>query len=120
MQNDFALLRYLLFAPVETTSNKNITLKDSATSPLFTPKANPNPNPNLTSAVLTFPGPGEPKLHRSTPVGAVGPPRTISKNTANADFQPTPNTQEAPSTTLQNLTSRICKLEKLFADEISA
>ena len=50
----------------------------------------------------------------------MGPPRTKIDNTANADFQPTPNKQEAPSTTVQNLTSRICKLEKLFADEISA
>ena len=50
----------------------------------------------------------------------MGPPRTKSNNTANADFQPTSNTQEAPSTTLQNLTYRICKLEKMFADEISA
>ena len=118
LQNDFALLRYLLFSPVETTSNKNITVKDSAASPLFTPKANPNPNPNPTSAALTFPGLGEPKPHRSTPVGAVGPRRTKSNNTAIADFQPTPNPQEAPSTTAQNLTSKICKLEKMFADEI--
>ena len=82
LQNYFALLRYLLFSPVETTSNTNITIKDSATSPLFTPKANPNP----TSAALTFPGRGELKLHRSTPVGAVGPPRKKSNNTANAHF----------------------------------
>ena len=126
LQNDFALLRYLLFSPVETISNKNITVKNSATSPLFNPKANPNPNlnpnpnPNPTSAALTFPGPGEPKLHRSTPVGAVGQPRRKTNNTANADFQPTPNTQETPSTTVQNLILRTCKLEKLFADEISA
>ena len=78
LQNDFALLRYLLFSPIETTSNKNITVKDSATSPLFTPEANPNPNP--TSAALTFPGPSELHLHLSTPVGAVGPPRTKSNN----------------------------------------
>ena len=118
LQNDFALLRYLLFSPVETTSNTNFTVKDSATSPIFTSKANPNSNP--TSATLTFPSPGELKLHRFTPVGAVGPPRTKSNNSANADFQLRYNTQEAPSTTVQNLSSRICKLEKLFADEISA
>ena len=120
LQNDFALLRYLLFSPVETIFNKIITVKNFATSPLFNPKANPSPNPNLTSAALTFPGPGEPKLHRSTPVGAVGPPRTKTNNTANADFQPTPNTQETPSTTVQNLILGTCKVEKLFADEISA
>ena len=116
MQNDFALLRYLLFSPVKTISNEDITVKDSATTPLLNSKANPNP----TSSAFPLPGPGEPKLHRSTPVGAVGPPRTKTNNTAIADFQPTPNTQEAPSTTVQNLTSRICKLEKLFADELSA
>ena len=117
MQNDFAVLRYLLFSPVETISNKDITVKDSATSPLFDLHRNPNPNP--TSA-FPLPAPGEPKLRRSTPVGAVGSTRTKTNNTANADFQPTPNTQEAPSTTVRNLTSRICKLEKLFADEMSA
>ena len=31
LQNDFALLRYLLFSPVETTSNKDISVKNSAT-----------------------------------------------------------------------------------------
>ena len=115
LQNDFALLLYLLFSPVGTISDKYIAVKNFATSPLFNPKANPNP----TSSAFPLPGPGEPKLCRSTPVGAVGPPRTKANNTANADFQPTPNTQEAPSTTVENLTSRICKLEKLFADEIS-
>ena len=40
-------------------------------------------------------------------------------NSANANFQPTPNTQEVPAITAQNLTSRIRKLEKMFADEIS-
>ena len=48
----------------------------------------------------------------------MGPPRAKTNNSANTDFQPTPNTQEAPPTTVQNLASRICKLEKLFADEI--
>ena len=121
LQNDFALLRYLHFSPVETISNKEIAVKNSATSPLFNPKPNRNPNvnPNPASSAFPLPSSGEPKLCRSTPVGAVGPPRTKTNNSANADFQPTPNTQEVPSTTVQNLASRICKLEKLFADEIS-
>ena len=97
LQNDFALLRYLLFSPVETTSNKAITDKNSATSPIFNTKANPNPNlnpnSNPTSSAFPLSGPGEPKLPRSTPVGAVGPPRTKTNNTANADFQPILNTQ---------------------------
>ena len=109
LQNDFALLRYFLFSPVETISNKDITVKNSGTSPLLISKANPNPNPNAnpnpTSSAFPLPVPGEPELRRSTPVGAVGPPRTKTNNTANADFQPTRNTQEAPSTTVQNLTS---------------
>ena len=124
LQNDSAVLRYLLFSPVATTSNKDITFKGSATSPLLNSKANPtpnpNPNPNPTSSAFPLPGPGEPTLRRSTPVGAMGPPRTKTNNTANADLQPTPNTLEAPSTTVQNLTSRICKREKLLANEISA
>ena len=114
LQNDFALLRYLLFSPVETISNKDITVNNSATSPLF------NSNPNPTSSTFPLSGPGDHKLLRSTPVGAVGPPRTKTNKPANADRQPTPDAQEAPSTTVQHLTSRICKLEKLFADDISA
>ena len=85
----------------------------------FKPKPNPDPNANPTSSAFPHPGPGEPKLRRSTPVGAVGPPRTKTNKSANADFQPTPNTQEASSATVQNLISRICKLEKLLAEEIS-
>ena len=109
LQNDFALLRYLLF------SDKDTVAKDSATSPLI----NPNPNPNPTSSAFTLPCTDDAKLRRSTPVSAVGSPRAKTSNSANVDFQPTPNTQEAPPTTARNLTSRICKLEKLFADEIS-
>ena len=110
LQNDFALLRYLLFSPVDTIPNKHITVTDSATSPLLDSKPNPIPNPASTACTEA------PKLRRLTPVGAVGLPRTKTNNTANADFQPIPNTQE---TTIQNLTSRICKLEKLFANEVS-
>ena len=120
LQNDCALLRYLLFSRVETISNNDTTVKNSATSPLLKYNPNPNPNPKPTSSAFPLSGPGEHKLLRSTPVGAVGPPRTETNNTANADFQPTPNTQKAPSAIVQNLTSKICKLEKLFADEISA
>ena len=43
LQNDFALLRYLLFSPVETISNMDFAVKHSATSLLFNPKANTNP-----------------------------------------------------------------------------
>ena len=117
LQNDFALLRYLFFSPVKNRSHKDVTSENSATNPLFHPKPSPNPNP--TSSAFPFSGPGEPILRRSTPVGAVVPPRTKTNNSANADFLPTLDTQEAPSTTVQSLTSRICKLEKLFADEIS-
>ena len=123
LQNDFALLRYLLFLPVDTTLNKDIKAKDAATSPLLIPNVNPNPNPspnpNPTSSAFLLSGPGDPKLHRSTPVGPVGAPTTKTNNTPNADFKPTSNSQEASSTTMQNLTTGICKLEKLFANEIS-
>ena len=129
LQNDFAVLRYFLFSSTGTIPNKDITVQDSATSPLVdtnanpipnaNSNANPNPNPNpschLPSA-FSLPGPRTPTLRRSTPVGAVGTAKTKTNNTANTDFQPIPNTQE---TTIQNLTSRICKLEKLFANEVS-
>ena len=117
LRNDITLLRHLLFRPVETISNKDTTVKNSATSPLL--KSKPFPNPNPTSSAFPLSGLGEPKLRRSTPVGTVGPPKAKTNISSNTDFQPTPNTQEAPSTTVQNLTSRICKLEKLFADEVS-
>ena len=128
LQNDFAVLRYLLFSSIGTLPNKDITVQDKATSPIFNPIANPNPdvnpNPNpssqLPSSAFPLPGPRTPTLHRSTPVGAVGSARTKTTNTANADFHLTPNTQETPPTTVQNLTSRICKLEKLLANEISS
>ena len=120
LQNDLAVLRSLLFSSTETIPNKDITVKDTATSPLFDTTAHPNPNPNpsphSTSSAFPLPGPRAPTLRRSTPVGAVGTAKTKTNNTANADSQPIPNTQE---TTIQNLTSRICKLEKLFANEVS-
>ena len=107
LQNDFALLRYLLF------SDEDSAAKDSTSSPLI------NPNPNLTSYAFTLPCPDDAKFRRSTPVGAMGPTKAKTNSSANADFQPTLNTQEDPATTVQNLTSRIDKLEKLFTDEIT-
>ena len=121
LQNDFAVLRYLLFSSTETLPHKDITVKDAATSPLIDTNANPNPNPNPNPSshlpsTFSFPGPRAPTLRRSTPVGAVGTAKTKTNNTANTGFQSIPNMQE---TTIQNLTSRICKLEKLFANEVS-
>ena len=107
LQNDFALLRYLLF------SDKRTAAKDSATSPIK------NPNPNPTSSPFILPRTADAQLHRSTPVGAMGPSRANTNNFANAGLQAILNTQEDPPTTVQNLASRICKLEKLFADEIT-
>ena len=66
-----------------------------------------------------MPGPGEPKLRRSTPLDAVGQPRAKTNNSADTAFQPTPNTREAPPISAPNLISRISKLEKLLADEIA-
>ena len=113
LQNDFALLRYLLF------SDKDPATKDSATSPIINPTPQSTPNPNLTSSAFTLPCTDDAQLHRSTPLGAVGPSRAKTNTSANADFQPLLNTQEVPSTAVQNLASRIGKLEKLFADEIT-
>ena len=107
LQNDFVLLRYLLF------SDQGTAAKDSTTSPIF------NPNPNPTSSTFSLPFADDAQFHRSTPVGAVGPSREKTNNSVNAGLQPILNTQEVPPTTVQNLASRICKLEKLFADEIA-
>ena len=111
LQNDFALLRYLLF------SDKDAAAKDSATSPLINPRPNLNPNP--TSSAFTLPCTDDARLRRSTPVGAVRLSRAKTNNSKNAGFQPILNTQEDPPTTVQNLATRICKLEKLFGDEIT-
>ena len=70
LQNYFALMRYLLFSPVETISNKDIAVKNSATSPLI----NLDPNLNDTSSPFPLPCNFDPKLRRSTPVGAVAHP----------------------------------------------
>ena len=109
LQNDFALLRYLLF------SDKDTAAKDSTANPLI----NPNPNPQPTSSAFTLPCTDDAKLRRSTPVGAVGSPRAKTNNSANADFQHTLNTQEAPPSMVQNLAAELSKLEKLFTDEIA-
>ena len=111
MHNDFALLRYLLFSDTDTEA------PDPATSPLNNP--NPIPNTHPTSSALTLPCTDDAKHRRSTPVGAMGPPRAKTNISANADFQPLLNTQENPSATVQNLTARIGKLEKLFTDEVA-
>ena len=61
LQNDFAVLRYLLFSSTGTLPSKDVTGKDAATSPLIdtnaspNPKANPNPTLTLTlTLALTF------------------------------------------------------------------
>ena len=93
MQNDFALLRYLLF------SDKDTAATDFTPSPLI----NPHPNTNPTPSASTLPCTDDARLRRSTPVGAVGPSRAKTNNSANPDFQPLLNTQEIPPTTVQNL-----------------
>ena len=49
----------------------------------------------------------------------MGPSRAKTNNSASAGLQPILNTREDPPKTVQNLASRIRKLEKLFADEIT-
>ena len=41
-----AVLRYLLFSSTGTLPNKDVTVKDAATSPSLDTTANPNPNAN--------------------------------------------------------------------------
>ena len=129
LQNDFAVLRYLLFFSTEATPNKDTIVKDTVPSPSLdtsanpNPNVNPNPNPNPSTqlpSAFSLPGPRAHTLRGSTPVGAVGAARTKTNNITNTDSQPTPNSQEAPSAALQNLTTRLSKLEKLFANEVSS
>ena len=95
----------------------DIAVKNSATSPLFSSNSKPNPNPNPNPTAFTLPCIDDAKIRCSTQVGAVGPARAKTNNSASADFQPTLNTQEAPLATVQNLALRIYKLEKLLTDE---
>ena len=120
LQNDFSLLRYLLFPSVGTIPICDTSSKNAVSSPPVHPKPNPNPNPIPTSNALLLPCTAEPSVRRSTPEGTVGPLRARRSNSANADVQPTRNTHEAPPITAQNLTSKIPKLKKLFADEIAS
>ena len=46
LQNDFAVLRYLLFSSTGTPPNKDVTVKDAATSPSPDTTTNPDPNAN--------------------------------------------------------------------------
>ena len=50
----------------------------------------------------------------------MGTAKTKTNNTTKADSQLTPKSQEVPSATLQNLKTRISKLEKLFPNEVSS
>ena len=109
-RNDFALLRYLLFCSIGTTPINDTSFTNSTLSPAT--------NPNPTSAALPIPCTDEPPVSRSDLEGAAVSPRAKTNNFANAKFQSSPNTREAPPTTVQKLTSRISKLEKLFAVEI--
>ena len=111
LQNDFDLLRYLLFSSVGTIPISDNSVKSSATSPLKKLNANP------ISTALLLPSADAPTLRHSTLEVAVGPPKAKPNNSANADFQFSTNTREAPPITAQNITSSISKLEKLFADE---
>ena len=94
LQNDFALMRYLLF------SDKITAAKDSATSRKTNPNPHPNLNPNPTSSAFTLPCTDDAQLHRCTPVGAMGPSRAKPSNSENAGLQPILNTQEDPPTTV--------------------
>ena len=60
------------------------------------------------------------QLFRFTPEGAVRPPKVETILPTNADSQSTSNTQGNSSKLMQNSTSRISKLEKLFSDEITS
>ena len=73
-----ALLFYLLF------SDKGTAAKDCATSPITNPTSHPNLNPALTSSAFALPCTDDAQLHRSTPVGAMGPSRAKTNNSANA------------------------------------
>ena len=56
-------------------------------------------------------------LNATTTAGAVGLPRTKTTTSASIGFHSSSNTRKAPLTTMQNITSRISKLEKNFTDE---
>ena len=100
-------MRYLLFSSVGTIPISDTSVKNPAISPPI--------NPNPPSHALLLPCAAEP----STPDGLVGPSRAKANNSANVDFQSSTTTRDGPLTTVQNLSSRISKLQKLFKAEIA-
>ena len=115
LQNDSALLRYLLFASVGANPLSDTPVKISATSPLIDPIPNPNPNPTSPSPLISCAA--RHSIRCSTPEGAVEPPRAKPNNSANADFQSSINTRDGSLST--NLSSRVFNFEKLFINEIT-
>ena len=114
-QNDFGLLRYLLFSSVGNISLSYNCISRSTMQPTKKPK--PKPRPILVDTLPTTVD--KPPTSRFTPEGDVRPRRAKVTNSASADLQSSLNTQEARPTTLQNFTSGIAKLENLFANEIA-
>ena len=86
LQNDFALLRYLLFSSVGTIPVSDTSVQDSATSPLI----NSNPNPKPTSNALLIPCSAEPLVCRSTPEGALDHPERTQTTLQTLTFSPHP------------------------------
>ena len=113
LRNDFALLRHLLLFSVTTIPISDSSLKNSVTKPPINPKSNPTSNGVLLACAA------EPSIRRTTPEGAVRPPRAKTNNSANADFQSSHNTRDTPPTQAQHLTSRTSKLENIFAGKIA-
>ena len=78
LQNDFAILLFLLISPLKQSPTRILLLRNSTTSPLF--NSNHNPVPNPTSSALPLPCTDGAKLRRSTPVGAVDHPERKQTN----------------------------------------
>ena len=110
LQNDFALLRYLLFSSVGTIPIRDISAENSVANPPI------DPNHKPTSNVLLVPCAAEHSVRRFTPEGAVRTPRA-NRQLCKRQFRYSSNRREAPTTQAEHLTSRISIFEKLFADE---
>ena len=117
LQNEFALLRFLLFFSLGTFPISDTSVKNSANCPPINPK--PNPNPNLTSNAFLLPCAVETSVRSSNLEDDVGPPRAKPNIAANDNFQSSTTTRDGPLTMVQDLLSTISKLKKLFTDGIA-
>ena len=119
LQNDFLLLRYLLFPPVGKNQPNSYSISHLTDSK--TKEHKPNPKPKLQSFIADEQHPNTDGLSILcfNPEGMVRPPEEETATPTSNETQSTSNTQDTSWKLMQNLTSRSSKYEKLFSGDIT-